>query len=75
MADTAKVWKFEDAPRALQDLSTNGGDEDWIVALPKIWMEEGYIPQWVQATDIRKEPMQYWHPTNPDYIIFIWSHA
>lgn len=40
------LWPFDDAPRALRDLSENGGDEDWILVVPKgehtpVWAEEG----------------------------------
>jgi len=28
------VWPFEDAPKDLQKLSTNGGDEDWLALVP-----------------------------------------
>lgn len=43
-----KVYRFEDAPKELQDLSTNGGDEDWIAIVPHnmkdddiLWLEAG----------------------------------
>lgn len=29
------IWRFEDAPEMYQRLSTNGGDEDWIVVYPE----------------------------------------
>jgi hypothetical protein len=29
-----KLWRFEDAPEHLQELSTNGGDEDWLLLVP-----------------------------------------
>lgn len=42
------IWRFYDAPQELRDLSTNGGDEDWIAVLPPaytkewiLWMDEG----------------------------------
>jgi hypothetical protein len=45
---TIKVWKFEDAPKEYRDLSTNGGDEDWIAFVPAAlsedwigWLESG----------------------------------
>ena len=28
------TWRFEDAPKEFQDLSTNGGDEDWVILIP-----------------------------------------
>jgi hypothetical protein len=30
-----KVWRFQDAPQRLRKLSRHGGDEDWIVLVPK----------------------------------------
>jgi hypothetical protein len=41
-----RVWAYHQAPIALRDLSTNGGDEDWIAVVPygmhrPLWMEEG----------------------------------
>jgi len=41
-----KVWRFNDAPKALQDLSTNGGDEDWLAVIPANYDE--YIP-WLES--------------------------
>ncbi len=48
MNKVIKVWKFYDAPKKYRDLSTNGGDEDWVALVPKEfvidwigWMEEG----------------------------------
>ncbi len=35
-----KVWKFDEAPKKYQALSTNGGDEDWIALVPKSMSEE-----------------------------------
>jgi hypothetical protein len=42
------VYRFENAPKELQALSTNGGDEDWLAIVPKHlkdewigWLEEG----------------------------------
>jgi len=29
-----QVWRFHDAPKELQDLSTHGGDEDWLALIP-----------------------------------------
>ena len=34
MTNPIKVWEFDDAPPHLRDLSTNGGDEDWLVLIP-----------------------------------------
>jgi hypothetical protein len=44
---TIKVWRFEGAPREYRDLSTNGGDEDWIAFIPSALAEE-YIG-WLES--------------------------
>ena len=42
-----RVWYFDDAPKQYRDLSTNGGDEDWLALVPKdykrnpLWLEFG----------------------------------
>lgn len=35
-----KVWKFEDAPEELKNMSTSGGDEDWIALIPPSYKNE-----------------------------------
>lgn len=42
------AWRFYEAPLALQELSENGGDEDWLAEIPPHlagewigWMESG----------------------------------
>lgn len=35
-----QVWRFEDAPKKYHDLSTNGGDEDWIAFVPEYLCDE-----------------------------------
>lgn len=29
-----RVWRFDDAPEELRDLSHHGGDEDWLALIP-----------------------------------------
>jgi len=43
-----KVWRFEDAPAEYQALSTNGGDEDWVVFVPDGFAEV-HIPFLVEG--------------------------
>lgn len=40
------VWRFSDAPKQFQELSTHGGDEDWVALIPKEMAHE-YIP-WME---------------------------
>lgn len=36
------IWRFYNAPKEYQTLSTNGGDEDWLAFIPaKVWKAEG----------------------------------
>ena len=34
MTEPLKVWEFNDAPPEYCELSTHGGDEDWVVFIP-----------------------------------------
>lgn len=47
--DHIKVWRFVEAPKHYQNLSDNGGDEDWIAFVPQhiLDAEDGYIG-WLQ---------------------------
>lgn len=40
------VWRFEDAPIVYRDLSTSGGDEDWLAWVPDAFKDD-YTP-WLQ---------------------------
>ncbi|RVT91395.1 hypothetical protein EOD42_22330 [Rhodovarius crocodyli] len=48
VAAPIQVWPFHEAPEALRELSTNGGDEDWLVliAAGTRWVEE--TPMWLE---------------------------
>ena len=35
-----QVWRFHEAPEALQLLSTHGGDEDWLAVVPRAALED-----------------------------------
>ena len=67
------VWQFHEAPLELQELSTNGGDEDWLAILPPsnpippIWMDSSLYG----CCSVYEYP----HPTKEGYIICIGSHA
>lgn len=41
-----KVWPFHHAPRELRELSTNGGDEDWLALVPP-GFKDAWIP-WLE---------------------------
>lgn len=40
-SEPMKLWHFRDAPREYQELSTNGGDEDWV-----LWVPPDVTPPW-----------------------------
>lgn len=70
------VWRFHDAPQELRDLSTNGGDEDWLVEVPPIGIADEYgLPEWILSTDSMEEPKTYPHPTRPGWTVVIGAHA
>lgn len=43
-----KVWPFSEAPDTYRQMSTNGGDEDWVALVPLEWKDRYYIG-WLEA--------------------------
>ncbi len=75
MKTPIQIWRFEDAPKELQALSTNGGDEDWLAIVPDYlegeyisWLEEG-SPYGCCCVN------EYNHPTLSGYKIKIGCHS
>jgi len=81
MNRTIMIWAFEDAPKALRDLSEHGGDEDGIALLPPGYSLSrpddphlpDHFPYWLD---------RLWEHTHPQYkkledgsIVVIWAHA
>jgi hypothetical protein len=66
-----EIWRFEDTRHDLQDLSTHGGDEDWIVILRDEDCSVAY-----QLEGGRFMNIDHWsrHEYNGD-IIWIGAHA
>ena len=71
--NTIKIWRFEDAPIKYQQLSTNGGDEDWVVEIPTgiPYPDDFY---WLSCIDTCGIPQKYF-TEDKLYIIYIGSHA
>jgi len=44
---TIRVWRFADAPKFLREMSTHGGDEDWVALVPSN-LENEYIA-WLET--------------------------
>jgi hypothetical protein len=68
-----RVWEFKDAPVYFRRLSTNGGDEDWIVVVPPGFFQDGITPEWIRKMDSCGEP-QIIQMAN-GYTVYIGSHA
>ena len=75
------VWRFECAPQDLQELSTNGGDEDWLIEIPPGYgymgmnESEASAPDWVDRLDSCGEPLSFPHPRNTGWLVAICCHA
>ncbi len=70
-----RIWKWTDAPQELKDLSTNGGDEDWVALLPPHIADE-----WIGWMDTGSSfgcccVDEYSHPELPGYSVRIGCHA
>lgn len=69
------VWEFDKAPQELQDLSTNGGDEDWLAEIPPDF-NGGYLPSWIESSSFGCcDIAEYPHPKKGGWKIVIGSHA
>jgi hypothetical protein len=75
---TILVWEFKNAPQEYQDLSTNGGDEDWLVFVSNDILNSNseewkyWTPFWIQAMDSCREPQEI---KIKEGMIFIGSHT
>lgn len=51
MASTCliRVWPFEYAPEKYRELSTNGGDEDWLAVVATRDLDEMQYPHWLET--------------------------
>ena len=73
-SDHITVWRFDDAPERLRELSTNGGDEDWLALVPPKFSE--YYLRWLEVpyfavctVDEMEDPAQ------PGWRVYIGCHA
>lgn len=74
--DYARIWRFEDAPEELQTLSAFGGDEDWVIFVPKqLLVGDDWWAWWPTLAErlaVGPEPQQI---QTPDGLVFITAHA
>ena len=67
------IWAFHDAPEPLKALSENGGDEDWLVAIPKHYEERIKMePLWVTYLGACDRDFI---DVSDNYLVVIGSHA
>jgi hypothetical protein len=55
MEKTICLWRWDDAPAEYKALSTNGGDEDWVVFVP-VSVVFNWTPNWLYNIDSCHEP-------------------
>ena len=58
MTEPILIWPFDKAPEKYRKLSTNGGDEDWVVFVPSVYEKEFWWT-WLEKTDSLDEPDQF----------------
>lgn len=73
-ANAITVWRFEDAPADLRELSTHGGDEDWIALVPKAYTRR-YMLFWLDRISTTLDPQIVEHPSLAEYEVWIGAHA
>lgn len=72
-----KIWRWQDAPQELRDLSEHGSDEDYVVEVPPqietlpFLDEFDVCSDWLGDGEISEHP----HPTKPGWVVFIGAHA
>lgn len=69
------IWRFENAPGYLKDLSNNGGDEDWIAVLKKDFYDNHYIGFLEQGSPFGCCDVEKHTYDNEGLVILIGSHA
>ena len=69
------LWRFDEAPEELRDLSTFGGDEDWLAELPPSFDDD--TPDWLYrlAASAGGDLILHNHPSKPGWKICIVAHA
>lgn len=68
---TVVVWPWSDAPEEYRAMSQHGGDEDWVVFIPKgiatpFHMDDSYLTHWGHVD---------WHTLDSGASVVIYAHA
>lgn len=69
------VWDFASAPEHLRNLSTSGGDEDWLAEVPPEFGRDGISWMWEGGAYGCCSVDWLDHPDKPGWFISIGSHA
>lgn len=76
MTETAiTIWPFEDAPEHLRQLSTNGGDEDYLIIFPPGMTVENMPWQIERAVDALERCETSYYDAPDGRLIAITCHA
>ena len=68
------VWRFEDAPKALRELSNNGGDEDWVALVPVFLADADTYIGWIEGSGFGCCDVEQ-HKLEDGSIVYIGAHA
>lgn len=75
MSKSITLWAFHDAPAVLRQLSTNGGDEDFLAIVPKELMKNNHNVEYLFKNRLGNIIDHYEYPLLPDDVIVVASHA
>ena len=67
------IWNFSDAPQSLKDLSQNGGDEDYLLLIPRFELD--FLPSWLETICADGDFYDYDLLGFPDFIVRITHHG
>ena len=70
-ANLIRVWRFDDAPNELRELSEHGGDEDWLALVPAS-LADNWLP-WLEGRAFGNDVTQHRLPNGA--VVFISAHA
>ncbi len=68
------IWYFQDAPQEYQDLSTHGGDEDYVMLVTGI-MHESFLPDSIVRRGLLGASSTDKHDLPNGDIVYIGAHA
>ena len=71
------VWPWDEAPEDLKKIASQGGDEDWLIFVPKElveeWLNRYGTPHWIERTAACCDPDRFDLPDGS--VLYVGSHA